>query len=126
MALASGPAFLTQAEVLDGDDLAGSGLGISSGVTGVKIDDVDGDGDREIWCSDATGYIYLFAKDNSEAWHCVYRSDDLCAYPGFYNNLHPIKGVDGKTTKLAVQSPGYFFVFAVDSDAITAEWWNQP
>ncbi len=124
--LASGPAFLTQAEVLDGDDLAGPGLGISSGVTGVKIDDVDGDGDSEIWCSDATGYLYLFAKDDSEVWHCVYRSDDLCAYPGFYNNLHPIKGEDGETMKLAVQSPGYFFVFAVDSDAITADWWNQP
>ena len=111
--------FMTQVAVLDGDDLLGAGNGISSGVTGVRIDNVDGDDDFEIWCTDATGYIYLFAKDAAEAWHCVYRSDDYCAYPGFYNNLHPIKGAGGKTTKLAVQSPGYFLLFSVDSLQIT-------
>jgi len=113
------PPFLTIDAELDGDDLVGLGNGISSGVTGVKIDDVDGDGDAEIWCSDATGYLYLFAKDANDDWSCVYRSDDLCAYPGFYNNIHPIKGESGETTKLAVQAPGYFLLFAVDHGAIS-------
>lgn len=88
------------------------------GVTGVKIDNVDGDDDNEIWCTDATGYIYLFAKDTNDDWGCVYRSDDYCAYPGFYNNLHPVKDGAGKTVKLAVQAPGYFFLFDVDSTQV--------
>ena len=117
--------LLSTVAVLDGDDLAGPGRGIGAGVTGVRIDDVDGDGEAEIWCSDAAGYIYLFGRDSSGTWRCAWRSDDLCAYPGFYNNLHPIKGEGNVTTKLVVQSPGYFFVFSVDPGAITTPWWSE-
>lgn len=104
--------------ILNGDDLMGAGFGIGSGVTGVKIDDVDNDGDKEIWCGDAAGYIYLFAKDAAGGWHCVDRSGSFATYPGFYNNLHPIKTAAGKTTKLLVQSPGYTMLFSVDFNEV--------
>ncbi len=108
--------------MLDGDDLWGAGQGIGSGVTGVKIDDVDGDGTNEIWCSDAVGHVYLFVHDDPTPpnWRCRYRSDDLGVYPGFYNNLFPIKGgVDGRqTVKLAVVSPGYVMLFSVDPTVV--------
>ncbi len=121
-------AFNTPIE-LDGDDLWGLGEGIGSGVTGVKIDDVNGDGTNEIWCSDAAGHIYLFRNypasppppsGRNVGWNCVYRSADLGVYPGFYNNLFPIKDtVDFSgtsrtaTVKLAVVSPGYVMLFKV-------------
>ncbi len=107
-----GSAAIMSRTILNGDDLLGAGFGIGSGVTGVKIDDVNGDGTKEIWCSDAAGYLYLFQKD-AFGWHCVYRSESFGSYPGFYNNLHPIKGPAGTTTKLIVQSPGYALLFSV-------------
>ncbi len=108
---------------LDGDGFCGgSGKGIGSGVTGVKIDDVNGDGTNEIWCSDALGHIYLFrwrVNPSPSKWVCFFRSDDLGSYPGCYNNLFPIKKLDTadnkvKTVKLAVVSPGYVMLFQVN------------
>ncbi len=108
------------ATVLDGDDLLGLGNGIGSGVTGVKIDDVNGVGDKEIWCSDAVGHIYLFRHAGSLGWICLYRSGDLGIYPGCYNNIFPIKGGPGDllTVKLAVVSPGYVMLFDVDPSLV--------
>ncbi len=114
--------------MLDGDDLLGTGNGIGPGVLGVRIDDVDGDGTNEIWCCDAVGHVYLFrylvsvpvGSPWAVGWNCVYRSGDLGIYPGFYNNLFPIKGgVDGRqTVKLAVVSPGYVMAFGVDPSVL--------
>ena len=103
---------------LDGDAAFGiPRAGIGSGVSGVKIDDVNGDGVKEIWCGDAVGHVYLFSQKNGP-WTLVYRSKDLCPYPGFYNNLHPIKDAVGKTVKLLVNSPGYAMLFQVDPAVI--------
>jgi hypothetical protein len=108
---------------LDADDLCGAGDGIGAGVTGVKIDDVNGDGVKEIWCGDALGHLYLFGQHDASGaavgWHCLYRSEDLCCYPGFYNQIFPVKYVDpttGKTitNKLIVNAPGYLMEFSVD------------
>lgn len=117
------PATMTILEDLQGDDLFGARQGISSGVFGVKLDDVDGDGDNEIWCGDAAGRIYLFGNDVSPnaGWRCVYRSDVVAPYVGCYNNLHPIKGEAGETVKLLAQSPGYLTLFEVDHAAVGLE-----
>ena len=98
---------------LDADNPAGSGNGIGAGVTGVRIDDVNADGVKEIWCSDAIGHLYLFSQKNGP-WTCVYKSADLCAYPGFYNNIFPIKNPGAPTTKLVVVAPGYVMEFSVN------------
>jgi hypothetical protein len=104
---------------LDGDDLCGPGQGIGSGVTGVKIDDVDGDGTKEIWCSDAAGHLYLFSQHAAQPtphvvpWYCLFRSDDLCPYPGFYNQIFPVKDAQGHTVRLVVVAPGYVLGFDV-------------
>ena len=104
---------------LDGDDLLGAGNGIGAGVTGVKIDDVNGDGTNEIWCGDAVGHLYLFkwdpANPAANKWRCIYRSKDLGLFPGCYNHLFPIKdSTTGKTEKLLVVSPGYVMLFDLD------------
>ncbi len=115
----SAPSTMTKID-LQADDLFGPGNGIGSGVFGVKIDNVDGVGRGEVWCGDAAGYIYLFGYDASPVagWRCVYRSERLCPYPGAYNNIHPIKGAEGKTVKLLVQAPGYLMLFSVDHAAV--------
>ncbi len=92
-------------------------------MTAVKIDNVDGQGKAEIWCSDATGHLYLFGHDPTPTprWRCIYRSGEIGAYPGCYNNLHPVKDASGRTYKLLVQSPGYLTLFSVDYTVVTPE-----
>ena len=98
---------------LYGDDLLGAGNGLGAGVTGVKIDDVNHDGVPEMWCSDAIGHIYLFRKTGS-SWGCFYRSTDLGACPGLYNQIFVMKDSNHKTTKLILVSSGYVMAFVVD------------
>jgi hypothetical protein len=92
----------------------------------VLIDDVEGDTEDESWCSDASGCIDRLGRDSNGAWRCAWRSDGLCADPGFYDNLHPIKGEGGVTVKLAVPAPGYVFRFEVDAGRIAIGWWSSP
>jgi hypothetical protein len=104
---------------LDGDDLCGTGQGIGSGVAGVKLDDVKGNGHFEIWCTDALGHVYLFSQWDSlnnvqVPWHCVFRSDDHVPFAGFYNNIYPVKGGQGQTKMLVLVSPGYVVAYGVD------------
>jgi hypothetical protein len=108
-----GPFNNFNVQALDADNPPGSGNGIGSGVTGVRIDDVNADGVKEIWCSDAIGHLYLFSH-KAGPWTCVYKSADLCAYPGSYNNIFPIKNSGAPTTKLAVVAPGYVIEFSVN------------
>jgi len=111
---------------LDASDLPGSGQRIGSGVFGVKIDDVDADGQPEIWCGDAAGHLYLFRWDAaSSAWKTAYKSECLAAFMGAFNRIIPFKeGLDptgnpaGRTTKLIVMSSGYVYAFAVDPNAL--------
>jgi hypothetical protein len=111
---------------LNGDaQLGGPGAGIGAGVIGVKIDDVNNDGQKEIWCGDGIGHLYLFRRDpGSGVWTCIYRSGDLGCFPGAYNNIHPIKETStssanyGKTVRLLVSSPGYVMLFQVDPNAL--------
>lgn len=42
-------------------------------------------------------------------------------FAGYYNNFHPIKGPDGVTVKLLVQSPGYLMLFDVNHQAVASE-----
>lgn len=109
----NGPFLVTE---LNGDDLLGVGNGIGTGVTGVKIDDVNGDGLNEIWCGDAVGHLYLFKWDGFlSQWRCIYRSKDLGCFPGCYNNLYPIKDTaTNKTEKLLVVSAGYVMLLKLD------------
>jgi hypothetical protein len=100
------------------DDLLGLGLGIGTGVMGVRIDDFDGDGDHDLWCGDAVGHLWLFRKEANGSFACKFRSDHLGMFPGAYNNLFAIKGVDPaddktKTMKLVVQGSGYAHLFRV-------------
>ncbi len=105
---------------LTGDDLTGVGLGTSLGVSAVKIDDVNNDGQPEIWANDAAGYVYLFRRNIlANTWSCRYRSKALGLYPGMWNNLHPVKDSFGKTTVLVVVSPGYVMAFNVDPNKVT-------
>lgn len=100
---------------LNADDLMmGIRQGIGSGVAGVKLDDVDGDGTKEIWCGDAIGYMYLFYRDGSNDWHCAYRSSNLGAYPGINGNIYPVKDHQGRTVELVVVGSGYVNRFEVD------------
>ncbi len=119
----SAPATMAIVADLQGDDLVGPGNGISSGVFGVKLDDVDGDGDKEIWCGDAAGRIYLFGNDEGPVagWRCIFRSGIVARYTGAYNNLHPVKGEAGVTVKLLVQAPGYLTLFSVANGLVAAE-----
>ena len=98
------------------------GAGIGAAVFGVKIDDVDNDGTKEIWCTDQF-HVYLFYKfasggSSSGSWKVATRSADLGCFPGHYNNLFPYKNAAGKTVKLIVVSPGYVMEFEVDPDAV--------
>jgi hypothetical protein len=98
---------------LTGDDLLGAGNGIGAGVTGIRIDDVNNDGVKEIWCTDAIGHVYLFRMTNGN-WSCFYRSTDLGACPGLYNQIYVMKNNAHKTTKLILVSSGYVMAFTVD------------
>ena len=100
---------------LDFDEVAGVGprSGIGSGVFGVALDDVDGDGQHEIWCGDASGRIYLFQRRDG-VWQGVYRSAMLGVYAGLYNGIFPVKDADGRTVKLVVRTAGYVRHFDVD------------
>ena len=105
-------------ERVTGDDLEGSaGFDLSSGVFGVKIDNVDGVGRPEIWCGDAAGHLYLFQWDGSDLqWKLAFRSEHQGGYVGAYDNIFPIKNESsGATEKLIVASSGY--VMALDVDA---------
>ncbi len=98
---------------IDGDDRFGPGGGLGAGVSGVRVDDVDGDGVAEIWCGDAVGHVWLFRRTGSE-WKTYFRSADLGVSPGVYNNLFPIKDAKGRTVRLVVVSAGYVMAFEVD------------
>ena len=99
----------------DGDDLLRAGNGIGAGVTGVKIDDVNHDGLPDVWCTDAIGHIYLFKQTaTGTPWHTFYRSTDLGACPGLYNQIYVMKNAQLKTTKLILVSSGYVMAFDVD------------
>lgn len=113
----SGPFMVTTR--IDGDsNFLNPGTGLSSAICGVRIDDVDFDGTKEIWCCDAL-HVYLFQWNaTSGAYECVCQSPDLGQFPGVYNNLFPIKGEDRKTHKLIVVSPGYVMEFTVDPGAL--------
>jgi hypothetical protein len=94
------------------------GDGIGAAVFGVKIDDVDNDGTKEIWCTDQF-HVYLFHFDaTSGLWKVATRSADLGCFPGSYNNLFPFKNAAGETVKLVVVSPGYVMEFEVDPSAV--------
>ncbi len=100
-----------------------AGAGIGASVFGVKIDDVDNDGTKEIWCTDQF-HVYLFYKTASGGgtstgtWKVATRTADLGCFPGSYNNLFPLKNAAGKTVRLVVVSPGYVMEFTVDPDAV--------
>ncbi len=95
-----------------------AGAGIGASVFGVRIDDVDNDGTREIWCTDQL-HVYLFYKDATNGtWKVATRSPDLGCFPGLYNNLFPFKNVAGKTVRLLVVSTGYVMEFAVTPEAV--------
>lgn len=95
------------------NELLGAGSGIGAGVTGIRIDDVNNDGVKEIWCTDAIGHVYLFRMTNGN-WSCFYRSTDLGACPGLYNQIYVMKNSFLKTTKLILLSSGYVMVFTVN------------
>jgi len=79
----------------------------------LRITETNCNGGIGSWCSDAIGHLYLFRKKGS-TWSCRYRSVDLGAYPGTYNNIYPMKDSQGKTTKLILVSAGYVMAFTVD------------
>jgi hypothetical protein len=93
----------------------GGDLGtLSSGVFGVKVDDIDANGEPEMWVGDAVGHLYaLRFNRSSKKWEAFYRSPGLGVYPGVYNNIYPIKDADGHTVMLVVFTPGYVYRFAV-------------
>ncbi|MSR46684.1 MAG: hypothetical protein EXS13_06425 [Planctomycetes bacterium] len=95
-----------------------AGAGIGAPVFGVKIDDVDNDGTKEIWCTDQF-HVYLFYKDvTSGTWKVATRSADLGCFHGSYNNLFPFKNAAGETVRLVVVSPRYVMEFTVDPNAV--------
>ena len=100
---------------LNGDGpIPGSGLG--SSVFGVRIDDVDADGQAEIWCGDNL-HLYLFRK-NGSSWDLAARTDHLGMVPGQYNNIFPIKDAGGHTVRVVAASSGYVMAFDVDWGAL--------
>ncbi len=95
-----------------------AGKGIGASVFGVRIDDVNNDDTKEIWCTDQL-HVYLFFKDaTSGTWKVATRSPDLGCFPGLYNSLFPLKDEFGKTVRLIVVSTGYVMEFAVDPEAV--------
>jgi hypothetical protein len=82
-------------------------------VLGVKIDDVDNDGKKEIWCCDQL-HLYLFYEDPVLGWKVATRTEDLGCFPGMYNNIFPFKDEQGRTVRLVVVSFGYVMEFTVD------------
>lgn len=98
---------------LTGDNVLGSGNGIGAGVTGVKIDDVDHNGVPEIWCTDAIGHLYLFRRSVG-VWTLFYRSTDLGACPGLYNQIFVMKDSSHLTKRVVLLSSGYVMAFEVD------------
>jgi len=69
----------------------------------------------DIWCTDAIGHVYLFKQTaTGTPWHCVFRSQDLGACPGLYNQMYVMKNSEHKTTKLVLVSSGYVMAFSVD------------
>lgn len=110
--LDSNPASgIFQKTEITGDGLV-PGSGLSSGVFGVKIDDVDGDGQAEIWAGDANGALHLFQKQGA-TWTRVFQSEDLAPYAGWWNGIFPIKGVSGVTVGLVLRTTGYWMMFEV-------------
>jgi len=79
--------------------------------------EADHDGVPEIWCTDAIGHVYLF-RQNGSSWSCFYRSADLGACPGVYNQIFPIKDSNHETTELVLVSSGYVMAFSVDASQL--------
>ncbi|MEW6741844.1 MAG: hypothetical protein AB1486_03710 [Planctomycetota bacterium] len=94
-------------------------FGFTSGLFGVKIDDIDGDGDFEIWCGDAAGFVYAlyFDATASRTWKCFYRTESLGTYAGAYNTIFAIKedpeDPHSRTKNLVVFTSGYVYRFDV-------------
>ncbi|MFO0981672.1 MAG: hypothetical protein U1E76_07955 [Planctomycetota bacterium] len=99
----------------------------SSGLSGVKVDNVDDDAQHktEIWCGDATGYLYCLGRNPNAPFNNQYvaffRSAGMGCYPGIYNKLVPVKktvtiqGVQRTVTEqLIVFTPGYGYRFQVN------------
>ena len=87
--------------------------GIGACVFGVKIDDVNNNGTKEIWCCDQL-HLYLFYKDATLGWRVATRTADIGCFPGCFNNIFPIKNDQNQTVKLIVASPGYVMEFTVN------------
>jgi hypothetical protein len=117
--------------LLDPKPIAGSGADgfevtdistdkLGSGIFGVRVDDVDDDGDLEIWCGDAAGHIHLFNRGPGGGWVRMSTNADIGMYPGHYNNIYPLKDLpeSGETTRLVVVSPGYVSMFSVDASKV--------
>ena len=111
----TGTQFFTTTE-LTGWDGIDPATGLSSGVFGVKIDDVNDDGQAEIWAGDANGALHLFEFVGGQ-WTRIYQSEDLAPYAGWWNGIFPIKdgaGGTGKTVGLILRTTGYWMGFHVD------------
>jgi hypothetical protein len=88
---------------------------ITSGIFGIKVDDIDGDGTKEIWVGDAIGYLYAVQVVDKQnlTLRSFYRSKGLGVYAGLYNNIFPVKEDGVHTNKLVVFTSGYAYRFSV-------------
>jgi hypothetical protein len=112
-AIGQTPSLAAEAVTI-GPPIFSQDAGLGSGIWGVKLDDINGDDVPEIWCGDALGHIYCFRRKNTSlTYELFYRSEDLGAYTGLYNNLFPVKNGAGKTIRLVVVSAGYVMAFDV-------------
>ena len=115
----SGTQFFATTE-LTGWDGIDPATGLSSGVFGVKVDDVNDDGQAEIWAGDANGALHLFEFVGGQ-WTRIYQSEDLAPYAGWWNGIFPIKdgaGGTGQTVGLILRTTGYWMGFHVDPSQI--------
>ncbi|MEW6741255.1 MAG: hypothetical protein AB1486_00725 [Planctomycetota bacterium] len=119
--------YFIESEIHLALESAGGPGPFGAGVFGVKIDDIDGDGNAEIWCTDARGYLHaLWHRPSTGEWECFWRTEGLGMYAGMYNKIYVYPEVNPQTLvletkRLVVHTPGYVYRFEVDPGAVPHE-----